>query len=203
VIRARFVARSAIVVFALGVAACGGGGDDSRSVEQSIKEAVEQGNIDQGNVKDAKDGGTKDLPDPCRLVTRDDAARLFGEAARTTDEQSPVALGASCVYADSAGDRLGEVGHLLRVRVFDGEQFFGADTFDDERTVAGLGDRAFVRSGDGALAGVDVQFVKDGETVTLGYSTVNNGVDNDADKVRAGERADEVVALARQAAERM
>ena len=50
--------------------------------------------------------------------------------------------------------------HLLQVRVFDGEQFYGADTFDDEQAIDGLGDKAFVHAGAGGLGGVDVQFVE-------------------------------------------
>jgi hypothetical protein len=187
--------------FALGAAACGGD-DDSRAVEHSIKQAVNDGNLDD---KDAKQASVdqSDVPDPCVLVTADDAASLFGEAARTGTDTSPVDLGRSCIYENADSDDLGQVGHLLQVRVFPGEQFFSTATFDDERSLDGLGDRAFVRSGQGALAGVDVQFVKDGKTVTFSYSTVNIGVEKDADRVEASDHEEQVVALARQAADRM
>ena len=65
-----------------------------------------------------------------------------------------------------------------------------------------MGDKAFVRTTDGALGGVEVQFVQDGKTVTLNYSTVNIGVD-DGDQVEAAESEDEVVALAQQASGRL
>ena len=45
-----------------------------------------------------------------------------------------------------------------------------------------------MHAGAGGLGGVEVQFVKDGKTVSLNYSTVNIGVD-DADKVEAADHA--------------
>jgi hypothetical protein len=191
----------ATTALVLAVGACGGD-DDSSAVEHSIKEAVKDGNLDG---KDAAKASTaaRDVPDPCGLVTTADAASLFGEQARTGQDASPVDLGRSCIYENADSDDLGRVGHLLQVRVFPGEQFFSTATFDDEQRLDGLGDRAFVRSGAGALAGVDVQFVKDGKTVTFSYSTVNIGVEKDADRVEAADREDQVVTLARQAADRM
>ena len=47
-----------------------------------------------------------------------------------------------------------------------------------------------------------MQFVKAGTTVTISYSTVNIGV-AEADRVDAADHQDEVVALARRAADRV
>jgi hypothetical protein len=193
---------AASTAFAMATAACGGD-DDSSAVEHSIKDAVKKGNLDDGKPAAGQAASASAVPDPCVLVTAADAASLFGEAARTGTDTSPVDLGRSCIYENTDSDDLGQVGHLLQVRVFPGEQFFSTATYDDERSLDDLGDRAFVRSGQGALAGVDVQFVKDGKTVTFSYSTVNIGVEKDADRVEAADREDQVVALARQAADRM
>jgi hypothetical protein len=192
-----------VAVLASVAGACGGD-DDSPSVEESIREAVEEGNLDDAtNTTSAGGDAGAGLPDACVLVTEADATELFGVPARAAVDASPVDLGASCIYENAGSDDLGEAGHLLQVRVFPGEQFFSTETFDDERNLDDLGDRAFVRSGEGALAGVDVQFVEDGKTVTFSYSTVNIGVEDDADRVDAADREDDVVALARRAGDRM
>ena len=134
-----------IAVLALG--ACGGDDDDANSVDEAIKEAVDEGNLD--SIPENVGGDPADLPDACALVTAEDATELFGVDAEQQEDVSPVDLGASCLYGNAGGDELGTVDHLLQVRVFEGEQFFGADTFDDEEDLDGLGDKAFVRTTDG------------------------------------------------------
>jgi hypothetical protein len=190
----------AITAFVLVLGACGGGDDDADSVDDAIKEAVDEGNLD--SVPENVGGAPADLPDACALVTVDDASELFGEDAAQQDDVSPVDIGVSCLYGNAGEDAVGTVKHLLQVRVFEGEQFYGADAFDDEEDLEGLGDKAFVRNTEGALGGVEVQFVQDGKTVALNYSTVNIGVD-EADQVEASDRDDEVVALAQQASSRL
>ena len=197
----KILASLGIAVLALG--ASGGDDDSADSVDDAIREAVENGNF--ASVPESVDdvgGDPADLPDPCALVTADDAAGLFGVDAQEEDDSSPVDLGATCLYGNVGGEDVGTVSHLLQVRVYDGEQFFGAETFDDEQAVDGLGDKAFVRAGGGGLGGVEVQFVQDDKTVSINYSTVNIGVD-DADKVEASDHQDEVVALAQQASTRL
>jgi hypothetical protein len=189
-----------VAIGGLALGACGGDDDDANSVDDAIKEAVDEGNLD--SIPENVGGDPADLPDACALVTIDDASDLFGEDAQEQEDVSPVDLGVSCLYGNAGEDELGTVKHLLQVRVFEGEQFFGADAFEDEEDLSGLGEKAFVRTTDGALGGVEVQFVQDGKTVTLNYSTVNIGVD-DADQVDAADREDEVVALAQQASSRL
>ncbi len=195
--RSRLIASvlAAITIPALALAACGGDDDDAKAANDAISKAVKQGNISDG--KDA----AGDLPNPCALVTVDDAAKLFGEPAQKAKDSSPVPLGVSCLYEAADAGANDQVGHLLQVHAYDGEQFYGADTFDDEQTIDDLGDKAFVRTGSGAQ-GVDVQFVKAGTTVTISYSTVNIGV-AEADQVDAADHRDDVVALARRAADRV
>jgi hypothetical protein len=192
-----------VAIAALGVAACGGDDDDPQSVEEEIRDAIEEGNLDdlQDEIDDATDDG--DLPDACALVTQADAEGLFGVEAVETEDDAAVDLGTSCIWENADKAEMGAVGHLLQVRVFDGEQFYGAEAYPDETELSDLGDRAFVRSGGGALGGVAVQFVQDGRTVTLDYTTVNIGVEEEADEVDATEREDQVVELARQASGRM
>jgi len=193
---------AALAIAALALGACGGDDDKADGVDDAIKEAVENGNLDSVPENVDNVGDPADLPDPCELVTTEDAAGLFGVDAKKEDDSSPVDLGASCLYGNVGGEEPGTVSHLLQVRVFDGEQFYGAETFDDEQPIDGLGDKAFVHAGTGGLGGVEVQFVQDGQTVSINYSTVNIGVD-DADKVEASDHQDEVVALAQQASTRL
>jgi hypothetical protein len=194
---------AAIGIAVLAVSACGGDDDDAGSVEDEIREAVDDGNLDEVEEQLEDIGGEQsDLPDACELVTVEDATGLFGTDAEEKPDASPVGLGAACIYGTPETEDLGSVAHLLQVRAFDGEQFYGAATFDDEEEIDDLGEQAFVRSGDSALTGVEVQFVQDGKTVSLNYSTVNIGVD-EADQVNATDHEDEVVALARQASGRM
>jgi hypothetical protein len=199
--RARLALRIASVAGAvvLVVAACGGDDDDD-NVAERIKEQVENGNLT--SLPDDLGGDPDDLPDPCKMVTAEDAGGLFSEEAIEEADSSPVDLGASCIYGNAKGQELGNVSQLLQVRVFDGEQFFGAESFDDEQPVDGLGEQAFVRTSDSAAGGVEVQFLQDGKTVSLSYSTVNIGVE-DPDRIDPADHDDEVVALAKQAAGRM
>ncbi len=195
--RSRLIAcvLAACAIAVLVLTACGGDDDDAKAANDAIRKAVKQGNISDGN------GAAGDLPNPCALVTVDDAAQLFGEPAQKAKDSSPVPLGVSCLYEAADAGANDQVGHLLQVHAYDGEQFYGADTFDDERSIDDLGDKAFVRTGTGAQ-GVDVQFVKAGTTVTISYSTVNIGV-AEADQVDAADHPDDVVALARRAADRV
>lgn len=189
----RLIAVGAIAVLVL--AACGGDDDDAKAANDAISKAVEQGNITDG------ENAASDLPNPCALVAVGDATKLFGKPAQKANDSSPVPLGVSCLYEAADAGANDQVGHLLQVHAYAGEQFYGADTFDDEQTIEDLGDKAFVRTGTGAQ-GVDVQFVKAGTTVTISYSTVNIGV-ADADQVDAADHRDDVVALARRAADRV
>ncbi|MGH8976626.1 MAG: hypothetical protein ACRDV7_01030 [Acidimicrobiia bacterium] len=196
-------ALAAIGFAVLALTGCAGDDDDTGSVEDEIREAVDEGNLDEAQEQLEDLGGeTSELPDACELVTVEDATGLFGTDAEEQPDASPVGLGASCIYETPETEDLGTVGHLLQVRVFDGEQFFGAETYDDEEEIDDLGDRAFVRSNGSALTGVEVQFVQDGKTVSLNYSTINIGVD-EADQVNSADHEDEVVELARQASGRM
>src|SRR5215207_2419603 len=109
---ARLIAAAAIAVLVL--AACGGDDDDADAANDAISKAVEQGNITDG--KDTTD----DLPNPCALVTVDDAAKLFGEPAQKANDSSPVPLGVSCLYEAADAGANGQVGHLLQVHAYDG-----------------------------------------------------------------------------------
>ena len=179
-------------VAALVVAGACGGNDDDETLDD-IQEAIEEGNLD--DIEDAGDPG--ELPDACELVTQEDAEELFGEAAERGEETAPIDLGTSCVWKNVDGEEVGQVAHLLLVNVFEGDAFYDPEAGE---AIDDLGSRASVQTGEGIGEGVDVQFVEDGRTVTVGYSTVNIGVD---EEVIAADKADDVIALARQASERM
>ena len=61
---------AALAIAALALGACGGDDDKADGVDDAIKEAVENGNLDSvpENV-DNVGGDPADLPDPCELVT--------------------------------------------------------------------------------------------------------------------------------------
>jgi hypothetical protein len=199
-------ALAALGVAVLALSACGGDDDDEESVEDAIREAVDEGNLDeaQERLEDFGDelGDLGEVPDACALVTLEDATTLFATPAEEQEDASPVDLGSSCIYGTPETEDLGSVSHLLQVRAFGGEQFYGAEAFEDEEEIEDLGDRAFVRTSEGGLGGVDVQFVQEGKTVSINYSTINIGVD-DANQVDPADREQQVVDLARQASGRL
>jgi hypothetical protein len=199
--------RAAALVFAafLALAACGGGDDGPQGIDEAVDDPVGDDTAPDApdsddEVDDGEVGGDRDV-DACALVTRVDAEELFGSEARQAEDAAPVELGSACIWENVGGDELGVVGHLLQVRAYEGEQFYGEDVYDDARPLDGIGDRAFVSSGRG-LAGVEIQFLEGETVVQLSYSTVNVGVD-EGDRVEAATKEDEVVALARQAADRL
>lgn len=190
------------------LAACGGDDDDAQDAAGVADGSDDQaGNGDAGDGSaDGKDDGDRggdegDVPDPCELVTREDAQALFGDdfEAQRSEDAAPIDIGEACLWENVGGDELGNPQHLLQVRVYDGEQFYGEDVFDDAEPID-IGERGFVSGGDG-LAGVDVQFVKGGLVFTANYVIINIGVEGDT--ADAASKRDAVVELARQAADRM
>jgi hypothetical protein len=190
--------RAAVIVVVTVISACGGD-DDDRSTAERIREAVEEGNA----PNDVTTAGPEDGTPVCELVTEQDAEGLFGAGAQQADDTSAVGTGEACIWENVDASEPGRVGHLLQVRVYDGPQFYNSELFEDSRPVDGLGDRAFVSTGVSTAAGVTVQFVEDDKTFAITYTTINIAVEPESDKVEASDHADEVIALARQAAERM
>ena len=157
----------AVAVAAVLLAACGGGSSSkSSSSSTSGGSTTTKGSTSSG----------KALSDAalCKIITADDAAKVFGEPA----QQKPpagVAPGASaqCLY-DNPNDGL-SVRNLLQVRVYPRPQYYGEKIYPGAQSLSGLGDKAFV-STQGAMHAVEIQFMQNGRTVSINYSagpTVN------------------------------
>jgi hypothetical protein len=182
----------------LAVAALGAcGGDNDAETLDEIQESIAEGDLD-----DDSDRPDRDDPDPCALVTQEDVESLFAEAAEQREEETPSALGASCLWQNAEPTDSGQV-HVLVVNVYDGEEYYAADAIEGETEITDLGDRAHVSTSSQAPEHVEVQFVQDGRTVIINYSPGYIGVESRADRVVAADHADAIVALARQASARM
>jgi len=208
--RSSMVARATALIVA-GVVVIGAcGGDDDDTTPSGAEDVVGGADDDDAGADDdddaagdaGDDSDAGDLPDPCELVTQEDAQELFGAdfVAVHAEDDSPVELGASCIWENEGSDELGNPSHLLQVRVYDGEQFYSAEVYPDAEELE-IGERAFVDATEGGLGGVTVQFVQDGRVFDINYAIINIGVEGDA--VDAVTKQDAVVELARQAADRM
>jgi hypothetical protein len=190
-------ARRALVVVAV-IAMCIGaacsGDDSSTSKSEQIKKNVEAGN-NSSTTRPAHG-----LPDPCALVTRADAEKLFRTDATQQPDDSPVHLGKSCSWESPS--ETGQVGHLLQVHVYNGTEFYGKSQFDTVEPVPGLGDDAFVNTGSSSLEGVTVGFLHGNLTVTILYTAFTAGVSAE-ERVNAVDRKDDVIAIAKQADSRI
>jgi hypothetical protein len=144
------------------------------------------------NVSRAAGANKTDSDAACKLVDEPDASALFGVPAKS----APDAIGqggaaSECIWeADDNADH----SYLLQVRIYDDVNHYGGETaglFPNKQPVSGLGDKAFVNSGD-TIAGTDVQFVKDGKTYTVNYGITNVMADV---RKNASDQADELVEL--------
>jgi hypothetical protein len=175
------------LVVALGLTACSGDDDDPASVEEELRDAIEEGDLD-----DRGNGG-----DPCEFVAEDEVAALFGQPAVANETGL---VGPACTWESANADDPGQAIHVLQVSVLDGEQLDRRDEFDDAETIDGLGDEAF--AGVGADGSLHVQFVQDGEVARIVYSTLNVDV-APSDAVDVAAARDQLIELARMAAGRM
>jgi hypothetical protein len=173
------------------------GGDDDAETSDEIQESIAEGDLD-----DDPDRADRDGPDPCALVTQEDVESLFAEAAEQREEETPSALGVSCLWQNAEHTGSGQV-HVLVVNVYDGEEYYAADAIERETEITDLGDRAHVSTSSQAPEHVEVQFIQDGRTVIINYSPGYIGVERGADRVVAADHADAIVALARRASARM
>lgn len=210
--RTRLVAFVAALVTVLGLAACGDDGEADPS--DRIREGVEGRDADEGDWQELADE-VEENPralvdvDPCELLTQDDATELFGVEAVKQRNTEPARVGVACIWEGGGGDgEDGEAGggesqvsHLLLFRVYAGEAYYGDVYYEakDREAVPGLGDRAFVAR-DPVTGGVDLQWVQNGLTLTLNYSTFSFEEEGSDDE--ALRRTDDAVALARRIARR-
>ena len=121
-----------------------------------------------------KTAGTTSAPKSlCPVITADDAATVFGESAQATESSSsePLVSGV-CIYHHEGDDFT--VRNLLQVRVYPREQFYGERLFPKKKSLTGIGDKAF-QDVNTTTHKVEIQFVKDGKTGTVNYTTGASG----------------------------
>jgi hypothetical protein len=110
-----------LVLSACGSSSAGGGGGESSSSSSSSSQAGSN--------------------DPCRFVTKDEAAAIFGEAVTTK-----VNPAGACEYSSSSGKKV-----LVAVpTVGNAKQFYTFAHVSGAIDVSGLGDRAFCTPAGGA-----------------------------------------------------
>ena len=122
----------------------------------------------------ADTGKGKGQVDVCAVITPADAAALFGESAEAQSSPSPEPLVSGICLYSHPGDPL-DVRNLLQVRVYPGEQFYGAQLFPSATELTGFGDKGFVAV-NAKTHKIDLQFVKGGRTGVIAYTT-GGGVD--------------------------
>jgi len=168
-----------LVVFAALLAFAAGCGDNGTTAATQAS-AEKSGDSDNGGSIDA-----------CDMVTQQDATKLFGQPA-VKEKSDTLVLDANmlgeCLWSYDA--ELGS--QLIQFRIWNGEQYYGptpnSQPFD-------IGDKGTITVSE--FAGVDIEWVQDGKTVTLSYFTTGSGVPD------ATTKAEEVKALARQASDKL
>lgn len=193
----------ALVATVAVLAACDDGGDDPAG---QVRDAVEGREPDEDGWQELADDVERNPRavldvDPCTLLTREDASDLFGVEAREERNTEPARVGVACIWAGVEGAQDEEVNHFLQFRAYDGEAYYGEVIYaeQDRQAVAELGERAFAAR-DPVHGGVDVEWVQDGRTFSINYSTFSFADDTSDDE--AMRRLDEVVDLARRVARR-
>lgn len=121
--------------------------------------------------------------DACKIVTQDDATRLFGQPA-SPYTGTPVLdsnMIGECLWAwDSETSS-----HLLQFHVWNGEQYYSA--MPDSEPVD-FAEKGFIRTH--RMAGVDIGWIQDGKTISLNYGTFG------PDVPKAMTKADQMKQLA-------
>ena len=169
---------------ALLVAGCSSGGGKTDTSQPRIK--ASGGGIGNDHHEDATQ--------VCRLVTQQDAAKLFGAPAnRNTDSSLEQATGA-CIWNGTKGSQ----NDTLQAHVFDSLTGYNPKKVLGSSTVNGVGDRAYAFSL-GTL-GYQVWFVKGPRVGTLNFTV---GSSDNAVPRPAAAHAAAVIALARKMAAQM
>lgn len=172
---------AAILVLTVGVIA--GCGDDNGA----------NGTADNGQAAKVEDNGAGDQKsiEACNAVTQQDATKIFGKPASEEESNTlvvdPNMLG-ECLWSYDTETS----SQLIQFRVWNGEIYF-APTADSE--TFDIGDKGAIRVN--TFAGVDVEWVQDGKTITLSYFTTGSDVPDATTKV------EEVKALAKQVEDRL
>jgi|GEM_PF-4409976 hypothetical protein len=123
----------------------------------------------QASTTSKPSGSASTSKDLCTVITADDAATVFGESAqiKTSPSAEPLVSGL-CLYHHEGDDFT--VRNLLQIRIYPGEQFYGEKLFPKKKSLSGIGDKAF-EDVNATTHKVEIQFVKDGKTGTINYTT--------------------------------
>jgi hypothetical protein len=177
-----------VVVATLALAACGGSSKQSAA-----------GKSPSGTTAPASNSGGSSNAAACSLVTQADATKLFGHPAQQSQSDNPSSAASSCIWkADTNPDpnAINDIGYLLQVRVYNGEQYYGEKYTTKPTHLNGIGDQAFTNVQGPIL---QVEFTKHGQTVTMAYSI--EAIEANP-KPKPEDQQDAVVAMARTAASR-
>lgn len=159
----------AVMLLALGFSACG---DEKTSNNGSGQPPIPTPEVNVESVE------------ACEMITQEDATKLFGKPA-VKDEGAVVVdpmMGGECLWSWESEEYDSQ---LLQFRVWNGNPDLYYSEVED---VAGaqeldIGDRGHITINDYASVGVNIQWLQDGKTFEISYSTVGNGVPNPKDKV--------------------
>ncbi len=153
-------------VLVLGVVAAVSGCGSSAASKSSNQPTSSSSRVD--GTKGSK---PKDL---CTVITATDAAGVFGEPAEPAPASGTERLVSGLCLYHHPGDDL-TVRNLLQIRTYPGAQFYGEGLFPKRTAIPGFGRKAF-EDVNIAAHKVVIQFVKDGSTGVVDYST-GAGVD--------------------------
>lgn len=140
-------AAAAALVLVFAVAACGG----------------EEKKSDSGQPAPA--AGAAAVSDACKVVTQEDATKLFGKPATQMTDGTPLdpTMVTSCNWTWDTDTQ----NQLLQFSIWNGEQFFDS-TLTDAQSLD-IGDRGLIR----VNGNVHIQWVQDGKTLDISYSTID------------------------------
>jgi hypothetical protein len=128
--------------------------------------------------------GSSAEADACKIVTQEDATKLFGKPA-VAEEGSPVfdtKMVGECLWTWDT-----ETGNqLLQFRIWDGEMYYSDSPNSQPIDIGEKGNIVM-----NEFLGVDITWLQDGKTYTLSYSTTGSGVPE------ATDNAEEVKILAK------
>ncbi len=144
-----------------------------------------------GDTQAAGQNGGPDQIDACSIVTQQDATQLFGKPASPQQAQlnvDPNMLG-ECLWTwDTQTSN-----QLLQFRIWNGPQYYGNPPADSQPL--DIGDKGYTRKNE--FSGVTIEWVQNGKTITLDYSTIGSDVPN------AATKSDAVKNLAQKASQQM
>ena len=143
----------------LAVAAFGAcGGDDDAETLDEIEESIAEGDLDDDS--DRRTTATAPIParSSRRRTSRACSRRRPSRAKRRRPRVSACRASGRTPNTPTRGRCTSS-----SVNVYDGEEYYAADTIEGETEIADLGDRAYVSTSSEAPEHVEVQFVQDGK----------------------------------------